>query len=58
MSWAKASAAVGLGGLTEKGAALGALFTPEFQNMPDPLAVSEVRSSIMFVVIIYRFNCN
>ena len=55
MSWAKASAAVGLGGLTEKEAALGALFTPEFQDMPDLLAV---RSSIMFVVIIYRFNCN
>ena len=47
MSWAKASSAVGLGGLTEKEAALGALVTPEFQNMPDPLAVSEVRSSIM-----------
>ena len=55
MSWAKASSSVGLGGLTEKEAALGALFTPEFQNMPDPLAVSKVRS-IMLVVIIYRFN--
>ena len=42
MSWAKASSSVGLGGLTEKEAALGALFTPEFQNMPDPLSVSTV----------------
>ena len=37
MSWAKESAEVGLGGLTPEEAAVGALFSPDFQKMPDPL---------------------
>ena len=37
MSWKKASAAVGLAGLTPREAARGALTRPEFQRMPDPL---------------------
>ena len=35
--WKKASAAVGLSGLTPREVAKGALTCPEFQNMPDPL---------------------
>ena len=35
--WKKASAAVGLSGLTPREAARGALTYHEFQNMPDPL---------------------
>ena len=37
MSWKKASAAVGLSGLTPRKAARGALTCPKFQKMPDPL---------------------
>ena len=35
--WKKASAAVGLSGLTPREAVRGPLTCPEFQNMPDPL---------------------
>ena len=35
--WKKASAVVGLSGLTPREAARGTLTCPEFQNMPDPL---------------------
>ena len=37
MSWKKASAAVGLSGLTPREVVRGALTCPEFQNMLDPL---------------------
>ena len=37
LSWKKASAAVGLAGLTPREAARGALTRPKFQLMPDPL---------------------
>ena len=37
LSWKKASAAVGLAGLTPREVARGALTWPEFQLMPDPL---------------------
>ena len=37
LSWKKASAAVGLAGITPREVARGALTQPEFQLMPDPL---------------------
>ena len=37
MSWKKASAVVGLAGLTPREAAREVLTWPEFQRMPDPL---------------------
>ena len=39
MSWSKESAKVGLSGLTPREAARGALTCPEFQKLPDPLAL-------------------
>ena len=41
MSWKKASAAVGLGGLSPVEAAKGAFLCKESQDMPDPLAVKK-----------------
>ena len=59
-SWKKASAAVGLSGLTPREAARGALTCPEFQNMPDPLnkdpfgpvvVKAEVRNILQCIVL-------
>ena len=38
MSWKKESAAAGLAGLTPREAARGAMYSRDFQKMPDPLA--------------------
>ena len=56
-SWKKASAAVGLSGLTPREVVRGALTCPEFQNMPDPLdrdpfglvvVKAEVRNTVLY----------
>ena len=41
MSWRKESSAIGLADLTPCEAARGAMFLPEFQNMPDPLTLKQ-----------------
>ena len=53
MSWKKASAAVGLAGLTPREAAKGALMVEEFQKMPDPFGdlIKEVKVSIVLYSI-------
>ena len=37
MSWKDASSKAGLAGLTPEEAGVGALLSPMFQNMPDPI---------------------
>ena len=42
--WSEYSKLVGLGGLTPEQAARGALFQPDFKDMPDPLAETDTLS--------------
>ena len=60
MSWAKQSAAAGLGGLTPREAAKGAFQLDCFQNMDDPLAdldssLGPVIEDISFDLISFEF---
>ena len=57
-SWKKASAVVGLSGLTPREVARGAFTCPKFQNMPDPLdrdpfgpvvVKAEVRNTLLYI---------
>ena len=57
--WKKASAVVGLSGLTPREVARGAHTCPEFQKMPDPLnrdpfglvvVKAEVRNTVLYSV--------
>ena len=59
--WKKASAVVGLSGLTPREVVRGALTCPEFQKMPDPLdrdpfglvvVKAEVRNTVLYSVIL------
>ena len=63
--WKKASAVVGLSGLTPREAVRGALTCPEFQNMPDPLdkdpfgpvaVKAEVRNIFYRVLLFWNIN--
>ena len=53
MSWQTASANVGLAGLTEEEAAVGALLLPSFQGLPDPLKLNDSRPTKETEVWIY-----
>ena len=64
-SWKKASAVVGLSGLTPREVVRGALTCPEFQNMPDPLdkdpfgpvvVKAEVRNIFYRVLLFWIIN--
>ena len=59
-SWKKASAAVGLAGLTPREAAKGALMCKDFQNLPDPFSnvIMEVKVSILLYYTMYVFELN
>ena len=46
LSWKKASASVGLAGLTPREAARGALTNPGFQLMPDPFGQLIVKGEV------------
>ena len=58
MSWEKASAAVGLVGLTPQEAVKGALLCKGFQKMPDPFGyvIKEVNVSTAVYFLMYNSN--
>ena len=47
--WSVISREMGLGGLTQAQAARGALFQPDFQDMPDPLAEKDTLSFRVYI---------